>query len=337
MLEKKKIRFGIIGCSKIAERSTIPAIINSNLAELKIIGSRSQEKAADFAKKFGCSNFGSYDEVIQHKDVDVVYISLPIALHEEWTIKAANAYKHIICEKSSTISLESATKMVNSCKKNNVRIMEGFMFRFHPQHKKVLELIQSNTIGNLFAFNGMYGFPPVSKNDIRYQNELGGGVLNETGCYPIYASRMIFGEEPYGVMCNLYNNNENVDVKGHAYILYSNGKAALVSFGFENYYQATYCIWGSNGLIELNRAYAVPPNLSTTVSVKSGNNHNEIQIEATDHFTQMIDFFCNELKKETIDSFENDLLNQARVMEGLRKSNKEKRFIHLSEISTVKM
>jgi len=336
-LAKNKIRFGIIGCSKIAERSTIPAIINSNFAELKIIGSRSQEKAANFAKKFGCTNFGSYEEVIQHEDVDAVYISLPIALHEEWTIKAAKAGKHILCEKSSTISLESATKMVNSCKENNVRLMEGFMFRFHPQHKKILELIQSNVIGNLFAFNGMYGFPPVSKNDIRYEVELGGGVLNETGCYPIYASRMIFGEEPCGVICNLYNNNEKVDIKGHAYLLYSDGKVAFVSFGFENYYQANYNIWGSNGIIELNRAYAVPPNLSTIVSVKSGDNHNEIQIEATDHFTQMIDSFCNELKKETNYAYENDLLNQACVMEGLRISNREKRFVHLSEISTVKM
>lgn len=337
-MSKTKIRFGIIGCSKIANRSTIPAILNSNSAQLEMIGSRSLDTARTFVKKFGCKKFGSYEEVIQCKDIDAVYISLPIALHEEWAIKAAKSGKHVLCEKSSTVSFESATRMVNCCKENNVRIMEGFMFRFHPQHKKVLELIQNNVIGKSFVFDGMYGFPPVSKNDIRYNTELGGGVLNETGCYPIYASRMIFGEEPISVMCNLYNDETtNVDTKGHVYLLYNDKKVAFVSFGFENYYQANYKIWGSNGIIELDRAYAVPPTLSTIVHVKTEDALKEITIDAIDHFTLMIDSFCNEFKNKVGDTFENDLLNQALVMESLRKSNREKRLIHLSEISTIKM
>jgi len=334
----QKTRFGIIGCSKIANRSTIPAILNSDCAKLEMIGSRSLEIAKTFAKTFGCKKFGSYADILNDNNIDAVYISLPIALHEEWAIKAAKAGKHVLCEKSSTVSFESAKRMVDAAKQNNVRLMEGFMFRFHPQHKKVLELIQNNVIGKLFAFDGMYGFPPVPKNDIRYNAELGGGVLNETGCYPIYASRMIFGEEPISVICNLYNDETtNVDTKGHAYLLYNNKKVAFVSFGFENYYQANYKIWGSDGIIELDRAYAVPTNLSTTVHVKTEDAPKEITIDAIDHFTQMIDSFCNELKNKANSSFENDLLNQALVMESLRKSNREKRPIHLPEISTIKM
>ncbi|MBI3254853.1 MAG: Gfo/Idh/MocA family oxidoreductase, partial [Nitrosarchaeum sp.] len=96
-MSKTKIRFGIIGCSKIANKSTIPAILNSDFAQLEMIGSRSIDTAKTFAKKFDCKKFGSYEEVIQCKDIDAVYISLPIALHEEWTIKAAKAGKDILC------------------------------------------------------------------------------------------------------------------------------------------------------------------------------------------------------------------------------------------------
>jgi predicted dehydrogenase len=332
---QNKLRFGIIGCSTIGERSTIPAIKNSKFAELKIIGSRSVEKAKLFANKFSCKKFGSYEDVLDDKEVDAVYISLPIGLHEEWSLKAAKAGKHILCEKSSSNSYRSAQNMVQSCKENNVRIMEGFMFRFHPQHKKVLELINNGKLGELFTFIGMYGFPPVSYNDIRYNKALGGGVLNETGCYPIYASRIILNEMPIGVMCNLYTDEKTeVDIKGSSYILYDNNKTAFISFSFEIYYQANYKIWGSKGTVELKRAYAVPYNLNTTIDININDNNDKITIDAVDHFSLMIDSFCKDVMKvEPCNfSFENELLMQACIMECARISNKEKRFVYTQEL-----
>jgi predicted dehydrogenase len=139
----KKLKFGIIGCSSISERSMIPAIQKSDSAELVMIGSRSETKAQEFAKKFGCDKFGTYENVLDDDTIDAVYISTPIGTHEEWSTKAAEVGKHILCEKSSTTSFESAKKMVDCCIDNKVRIMEGFMFRFHPQHKKVKDLINN--------------------------------------------------------------------------------------------------------------------------------------------------------------------------------------------------
>ena len=159
----KKLKFGIIGCSSISERSTIPAIQKSSFAELKMIGSRSETKAKEFAKKFDCVKFGSYENILDDNDIDVVYISTPIGTHEEWAIKAAKAGKHVLCEKSSTVSFKSAKKMVDTCIDNKVRILEGFMFRFHPQHKKVKDLISDHSIGKSFLFNGNFGFPDISK------------------------------------------------------------------------------------------------------------------------------------------------------------------------------
>lgn len=329
----EKLRFGVVGCSSIANRSVIPAIKKSNYAELHMVGSRTPEKAEAAAKKFNCTEFGSYEDVIK-SDVDAVYISLPIALHEEWSIKAANAGKHVLCEKSSTTSYLSAKKMVYAAKQNKVRLLEGLMFRFHPQHQTVQKIISNNQIGDIFLFNGAYGFPPVSPDDIRYSSELGGGILNETGCYPICACRMIFNMEPSSVVCNLFvDNSTKVDTKGHASMFFDDEKIATLSFSFDSYYQAYYNIWGKTGLIEVNRAYAVPPDLLTKVNLYKENTQEEIAVDPTDHFMIMIDSFCKEITKteNAQFTFEEDLLNQAKLMEALRLSNKSKKPVFLSD------
>lgn len=330
----EKIKFGIIGCSRIASRSVIPAIVKSGFAELEIVGSRTPNKAQETAKSFDCSQFGSYEDVL-NSDVDAVYISLPISLHEQWAVKAATAGKHVLCEKSATTSYQSAQKMAFAAKQNNVRLMEGLMFRFHPQHQKVREILYENIIGNLFSFNGNYGFPPVSNDDIRYNASLGGGVLNETGCYPICASRLLFNEEPTSVNCDLFfDSSTKVDTKGHARILFDDDKVATVSFSFDSYYQANYTIWGKTGLIELDRAYAVPPDFGTKVYLHTHGKRQEFDLIPTDHFSIMVDSFCKEITRteKSEFNFEQDLLNQAKLMESLRLANKQKKSVFLSDL-----
>lgn len=330
-----KIRFGVLGCSRISERSMIPAILNSEYAELKMIGSRSHEKGKEFCKKFNCQKHASYEEVVKSDDIDAVYISLPIGLHEEWALKAAEAGKHILCEKSSTTSYASALRMVEASQRNKVRLMEAFMFRFHPQHQKISELIHSGTLGNVFSFNGFYGFPPVPSTDIRYNASLGGGVLNETGCYPICASRLVMNEEPLGAICNLYKDNDKqVDVKGHLSLFFNSDKVAHISFSFEHYYQLSYKIWGTKGIVELKRAYAIPPNVPTTIFLNSNNTDSQINVDPSDHFSLMVNAFCKEISGiERNYSFENDLLMQVKIMELARKSNMEKKIAYMDELS----
>ena len=135
---KSKIKFGIIGCSSIAKKSAIPSIIMGNNSTLESIGSRTIQKSKKIAKEFSCSNFGTYDEILENDNIDAVYISLPMSLHEKWVIKAARSGKHILCEKSTSLSYDSAKKIIRECKKNDVLIKENFTFKLHPQHKKIL-------------------------------------------------------------------------------------------------------------------------------------------------------------------------------------------------------
>jgi len=330
-----KTRFGIIGCSRIAESSVIPAIQNSKFAEVQMIGSRSIEKAEKFANKFKCKNYGSYEEVLSNDKVDAVYISIPVGLHEDWTIKASQHGKHVLCEKSSTVSYESAWKMVESCKKNNVRLMEGFMFRFHPQHAKVKQLINERYLGDLFSFVGAYGFPPISRDDIRFKKDLGGGILNDAGCYPICASRIIFDEEPIGIFCNLTIDKESqVDTRASLYLKYSGIKNAQISVGYDLFYQSTYSLWGTEGSIRLFRSYNISPELTAKMYLDSNIGKQEISIEPSNHFLLMINSFCNQIQNISVHKFnsEDDLLKQAKIMQAARISDKENSFVKLEEL-----
>lgn len=332
---QKKIRFGIIGCSRIAENSTIPAILNSQYAQLVNIGSRTHQKAEKFATKFNCKKYGTYQDILSDDDVDAVYISTPVGLHEEWTVKAAKAGKHVLCEKSSTTSYSSAKVMVETAKQNNVRLMEGFMFRFHPSHKKVLELIHNGVLGNIFSFYGMYGFQAVSKDDIRYQKNLGGGILNDAACYPICASRIIFGREPIGTTCNLQiDSDTTIDERALLTLKYGNDKFAQMAVGYGLFYQSMYRIWGSEGSLNLSRSYNIPQDMPASLTIHSSKENNEITIEPTNHFSLMMDGYSKEIlgMESAGFDFEGDLLAQAKVMQAARMSNLENRFVELSEV-----
>ena len=338
------LKFGIIGCSKIAKRSVIPAILESKFAELEIIGSRTVERAREFAKEVDCQKYGTYEDVMSNNEVDVVYISTPIGTHEELANKATSAGKHVYCEKSSTYNLESAQSMVENAKQNNVRIMEGFMFRFHSQHKKVRDLIDSKKIGDLITFNSIFGFPAFPKNDIRYTDKIGGGFLNDCGCYPVCASRIIFNDEPLSVFYSRQSNDPEtgVDIRGTSILRYKNDKVATLTYGNGNFYQANYEVWGNGGFISLDRAYSVPPDFITKVNLQytvennwNGRRNEVFEIEPEDHFLKMINEFCMDILGERKSSFnfDDELLSQAKVVQAHRISNKTKKEEWVSDIS----
>ena len=330
-----KIRIGIIGCSTIAKSSTIPAILKLDNCKLTFVGSRSNDKAEKTAKEFGCHKYGSYEDVLEDRNVDVVYISTPVGNHEELVIKSAQAGKHILCEKSSTTSFDSAKKMIRTCKDNNVRLMEGFMYRFHPSHNKVKEVINNGTIGKVFSFSSRYGFPSISKDNIRYNKTLGGGILNDAGCYPINASRMLFDSEPEGILCNLTMDKEKqVDTKAMILMNFSDERYSQSAVGYDLFYQSVYNLWGSNGSLSMTRAYNVPSDMHVMLNVNTNNLNESISIDTADHFKIMISSFCNEIDNPNSSNynFEDDLLNQARVMEAARISNKEKRYVKINEV-----
>lgn len=326
-----KIRFGIIGCSSIAKKSTIPAIISSKNATLEMIGSRSKTKAKIFSDEFSCQKYGHYEEVLENDDVDAVYISLPMNLHEEWSIKAAKFGKHILCEKSAVLSYNSAKKVIKKCNTNDVRIMENFVFKSHPQHKKISNVIKKNTIGKIHTFNGKFGFNlPISKQNFRFNTKFGGGALNDIGCYLVSASKMIFQDLPISIFCNLeINKKSKIDSQGNIIMLFPNHKTAIISFGYDNYFQSTYEIWGSKGMIKTERAFNVSPKMQISLKLYSNDKIKNFMIKPVNQFQLTIENFCNGLNSIPNNNFEKDFLEQALIMDGIRKSFTKNSIIHM--------
>lgn len=327
------LKIGLMGCANTALKNFLPSIEFSN-AKLEFIASRSLIKAEEWADRFQSKKFGSYDEIIE-SDVDIIYMPLPIGLHEEWVIKAAESGKHILCEKSAVTSFESAKKIIDICKKNRVRILEAFSYRFHPQHEYVKQLIK-NEIGVLQNFISRFSFSAPPKENIRWNKKLGGGVLNDAACYPISACRMLLEQEPNSVFSNLMLDSKlEVDTNAQIFFKFSNGKSAFILSSFDSYYQSRYEIVGNKGKISTNRAYAVPNNYTVSTFFEKDDKSFEKKFSDVNQFGLMFEEFCNVIsnKKENSFGFEMDLLEQAKVMEAVRISSNEKREVFLSEFN----
>lgn len=324
----KKIRVGILGCSQIAKRYAIPAFTALSGVELVAIASRSLEKAEECAKEQGLEA-ESYESLIAREDIDVIYSPLPTGLQEEWTLKAAAVGKHIICEKSITYSLESAKKMVKACKEANVALYENFVPEFHPQHTAIMKLIKEGHIGKPRVWNGAFGFPPFPSDNIRNSPELKGGAINDCGCYTAFMARKIMQAEPIAVTCRLSSESSDVDIAGSALFEFESGEA-LMSFGFDHIYRNTYFVWGSKGIVQTDRAFAIPPTLAPLVFHVTNNGKEDkretIDVPAADQFALSFDFFCKAVAKNDSVQFEDmydRILRQATVLEAMRTSARE--------------
>lgn len=334
MITRPAVRIGVLGCSRIAKRSVFQAINDSPFARLSMIGSRDLERARQCAETFGSDQFGSYEDVLESKDIDAVYISLPNTVHEEWVVKAGESGKHVWCEKPAALTYASAKRMVTACRKNNVRLMEGFMFRYHPQHAKVRALIEEGALGELLKVEAFFGFPTPAGGNI-VNPSLGGGAYNDACPYPIYASRMIFGEEPVRAVCTMTMDQKlRVPARSDMLLEYPHGKSALVSSMFGCYYQSTYRIVGTRGALATERAYPVPYDREVKIVLQHDDGEEVFSIPPANQFRLMIDDFCGEISrgKSGTEPYEEDMLAQARVLDAGRISYEEGRIVNLSEL-----
>lgn len=334
MITDRKLRIGILGCANIAAKYAIAAFTSLPNAELVAIASRSADTAREWAERYGLEA-ENYESLLKREDIDIIYSPLPIGLQEEWTLKAAAAGKHVICEKSITYSLESARRMIEACKRNSVALYENFAPEFHPQHEKVRSLLVEGAIGTPHVWTGYYGFPPFEKGNIRLNADLKGGSLNDAGCYTVFIARKLFATEPIAVTCALFNDGAEVDMRGTALVEFPTA-TALMAFGFDDMYRNTYSIWGSKGIVQTDRAFAIPPAFSPTIELVTNDGAQDtreaISIPATDQFALSFNYFCDAVAKGDANAFEDmyrRIEAQARVLDAMRTSAREGRRVEI--------
>ncbi len=285
------VRFGIIGCGSIAQRAFAPALAASESAELVAAASRSMDTASAFTAACGGKPVEGYAALLELEDVDAVYIALPIGLHAEWSIAAAESGKHVLCEKTLAMDLAQTDAILKAAEAAGTALLEGFMYQFHTQHRAVRELIESGAIGEPRVFHSWFGIPPL-RSERPYSRELGGGVLLETGTYPVHAARSFHGGMPRTVSAILNDAGREVEIHGNVLLDFGHGRTASLAFGFDNFYRNTYSIWGSEGLVTLTRAYSPPATFQPSLVLEKQDLVESRVLPACDHFRAEIDAFC---------------------------------------------
>jgi D-xylose 1-dehydrogenase (NADP+, D-xylono-1,5-lactone-forming) len=195
----QQLRWGLLSTARI-NQALIPPLQTSKRNKLLAVASRSKDKAAVFARANKIENsYGSYEALLADREIDVVYISLPNYLHAEWTIRALEAGKHVLCEKPIALSLDEVDAIAEAAKKNGRIVSEAFAYRSHPQTWRVKEIIDSGKLGNIKLVHGSFTFLLSRQDDIRLDPGLGGGSLWDIGCYPLSFTRFVLGAEPLDV------------------------------------------------------------------------------------------------------------------------------------------
>src|SRR6266478_5123149 len=188
----KKVKWGILGAASIAVRRVIPGMQKGVYSEIAAIASRDKKKAEEAARKLGIPKVhGSYEELLQDREIEAIYNPLPNHLHLPWSIKAAEAGKHVLCEKPISITVAEAKTLLAARDRTGVKIGEAFMVRTHPQWLRVRELVGAGRIGALRSVVGCFSYFNRDATNIRNILHYGGGALMDIGCYPITTSRFV--------------------------------------------------------------------------------------------------------------------------------------------------
>jgi xylose dehydrogenase (NAD/NADP) len=183
----RKIRWGILGYARIARLELIPAIQRAGNSELYALASRDEAKLAEARAQVPtlAKTYRGYEELLRDPEVDAVYIPLPNALHREWTIRAAEHGKHVLCEKPIALNAAECREMIAAAQANGVTLMEAFMYRYTARTRAILEVVRTGTLGEIKQINATFRFLLANPASIKLKPELGGGALYDVGCYPV--------------------------------------------------------------------------------------------------------------------------------------------------------
>ncbi|SNZ06530.1 Gfo/Idh/MocA family protein [Cohaesibacter gelatinilyticus] len=312
------IRWGILGTAKIAREALVPAIQASENGILKAIASRRPESAASFAERYDVDlTFDSYEALLASNDVDAIYIPLPTSQHIEWSLKALEAGKHVLCEKPIALKASQIDQLIEARDRTGKQISEAFMVTYHPQWHKVRQLLASGAIGTLHQVQGSFAYHLVDPDNMRNQVSLGGGGLLDIGVYPTVTTRFVTGKEPIRVQASIRRDPE-----------FGTDIAANCRLDFDDFELSFYCatqmaarqsmiFHGDKGWIELTAPFNANAYDSADVILHDqGNGGEQIwKFRKVDQYQLQVEAFAEQTagKESEIFSLENSKANQSAV------------------------
>ena len=265
------IRWGILGTSGHARRRVIPALPLMKHATVTAVASRKATRADAYAKELGIpKSYGSYDALLADPDVDAVYIALPNHKHAAWSVRAAEAGKHVLCEKPIACQAGDVPNIIAARDRYKVKLGEAFMVASHPQWLQTREMIQGGRIGDVRAIQTAFSFLLTQPENIRNKVQFGGGALLDIGCYPVFCSRFVLGREPRRVFCTMeFDPESGVDRLTSAILDFGDVQSSFVcSFQIAPHQRMAFL--GSKGRLELEIPFNAPPDRPARVVIDDG-------------------------------------------------------------------
>ena len=285
------VRYGLISTARIGFTAHVPAAKDSPNSEIVAVSSRNLETAQAAAKEHDIPlAFGSYQEMIDSDQIDAVINTLPNSMHHEWTIKAAEAGKHILCEKPLSATMAEAREMKAAAEANNVVLVEAFTPRWTRQLRSIRELVANREIGDIIHLESSVMYPLANPDDIRLTKTLAGGSLMDVGCYSLYALRYVMNSEPIKVMAfDRKRDGVDVDTVLHGLLQFANGAVGDIWCGFDGPRHGSLGVVGTRGSISLDRA-AVVETAEVTVT-RADQKPEVLEMTSTNRYQVQLDEF----------------------------------------------
>jgi len=292
------VRFGLLGCGRITARGLIPGITGSKTAELTALASERPGVAEEWAAKHGAKKFyTSYEEVLADPGIDAVYVPTTGETHAKWTIAAAEAKKHVLCEKPLAMDVAQAEEMAAACREHGVVLQEAFMWRHHPRVKQTLQMVRSGEIGPLRLVVVNFSFD-IDRNDWRLRPERGGGAMWDVGCYGVNAARLFTGSEPDDIFANAHWSDTGVDMTMQMALRFPGDVLANIDCSFEAPFRCRLELVGEKGRIVLEEAFL--PTDHSVIHVERGTDTGglaerglqPISVPAQDQYVAQVEDFC---------------------------------------------
>jgi predicted dehydrogenase len=321
----RKVRWGVLSTAKIGTEQVIPAMQLGKHCKIAAIASRSLEKAQAAARQLGIPKaYGSYEELLADPDIDAVYNPLPNHLHVPWSIRALNAGKHVLCEKPIGLTAAEAQQLLDTVRRRpQLKVMEAFMYRHHPQWQRARQLVVEGKIGDLRTIQSFFSYYNVDPGNIRNIAETGGGGLMDIGCYSISLSRFIFGTEPQRV-CGImeYDPQFKTDRLTSGILDFGLGTSTFTCSTQSAPYQRVN-IFGTEGRVEIEIPFNAPPDQPCKMWHQYGTEVDEIVLDVCNQYTIQGDLFSQAVLNDAeVPTPLEDAVANMRVIEALIRSAK---------------
>jgi predicted dehydrogenase len=292
----EQLRWGVLSTADIGLTKVIPAMQLAHRSVVLAIGSRDLARAQSAASQLGIPRaYGSYEEVLADPDVDAVYVPVPNHLHLEWTLKAAAAGKHVLCEKPLALGSADATRMVDACASAGVHLAEAFMYRLHPLWVAAREMVHSGRIGRLAAIQSWFSYYNDDPADIRNIRAFGGGALYDIGCYCVDLSRLLFGREPDSARASVIRDPASgVDTTTSAILQFGDATSAFTCSMRAVLDQRVH-VYGDSGWIYIPISFNVPRDTPSELFVASSDDSwrpERIEFPTADEYTVQAEVFA---------------------------------------------